>query len=346
METKTVTMREIAKAAGVSLSTVFRVLNSDVPVSPTTRAKVIAAQQILQNKKAHTATDAVSRYSVGIIMPTYSAADLSAHPSMFTIITSFVEELSTRAIANTTIVYDEHTMVPQDLLALPKDGYLVIGTSEEQERAIVPVLSRAGIPCVLINRHANDPHVGSINIDDTTATMDATEYLISLGHRNIAFVGGNKNFQNTKRRLLGYQMAMEKHGIPLRNCNIFFGEYNDPSGYQKGKEILALPQRPTAGIFASDPLAIGCMRYLAENGLHLPDDFAVIGFGDIDACQYVTPTLSTVAQPSRETGIVAADVLVQMLENPIICSQKVRLKTDLVIRDSTGTAHTASKEHP
>lgn len=339
METKTVTIREIAKAAGVSPSTVFRVLNSDVPVSPTTRAKVIAAQQILQSKKAYTATETVSRYSVGIIMPTYSAADLSAHPSMFTIITSFVEELSVRSIANTTIVYDEHTMTPQDLLALPKDGYLVIGTSEEQEKAIVPVLSQAGIPCVLINRHATDPRVGSIRFDDTSATMEATEHLISLGHRNIAFVGGNKNFQNTKRRLLGYQMAMEKNGIPIRNCNIFFGEYNEPSGYQRGKELMALENRPTAGIFASDPLAIGCMRYLTEIGLHLPEDFAVIGFGDIDACQYVTPTLSTVSQPSREAGIVAADVLVQMLENPLICSQKVRLRTELVIRDSSGPIH-------
>ena len=337
MESKNATMREIAKVAGVSLSTVFRVLNSDVPVSPTTRAKVIAAQQILQNKKAVNSTDASIRHSVGIVMPTYSAEDLSAHPSMFTIITSFVEELSTHAIANTTIVYDEHQMSPQDLLTSPKDGYLIIGTSEEQERSIVPVLSNSGIPCVLINRHATFSHVGSVHIDDVTATTDATEYLISLGHRNIAFIGGNKNFQNTKRRLLGYQLALEKHSIPLRSSNIFFGEYSEISGYQKGKDLLSLPERPTAGIFASDPLAIGCMRYLSENGLHLPDDFAVIGFGNIDACQYITPTLSTVSQPSRETGIVAANVLVQMIEKPIICSQQVRLKTDLVIRDSSGS---------
>lgn len=336
MESKNATMRQIAKVAGVSLSTVFRVLNSDVPVSPTTRAKVIAAQQILQNKKAHTSIDGTVQYSVGIIMPTYSAEDLSAHPSMFTIITSFVEELSMRSIANTTIVYDENFMTPQDFLVHPKDGYLIIGTSEDQEKSIVPVLSEAGIPCVLINRHANTSHVASVYIDDMAATADATEHLISLGHRNIAFIGGNRNFQNTKRRLLGYQMALEKYGIPVRSCNILFGEYNERSGYQKGKELLSLPERPTAGIFASDPLAIGCMKYLSENGFHLPEDFALIGFGNIEACQYVTPTLSTVSQPSRETGIVAADVLVQMIEKPIICSQQVRLKTDLVVRDSSG----------
>lgn len=338
MEAKNATMREIAKVAGVSLSTVFRVLSSDVPVSPTTRAKVIAAQQILQSKKASVSTEDAAQHSVGIIMPTYSAEDLSAHPSMFTIITSFVEELSMRSISNTTIVYDENLLSPQSLIASPKDGYLIIGTSEEQEKSIVPVLSQAGIPCVLINRHANISHVGSVHIDDMAATTDATEHLISLGHRNIAFIGGNKNFQNTKRRLLGYQMALEKHGIPLRSCNILFGEYNERSGYQKGRELLSLPERPTAGIFASDPLAIGCMKYLTEQGLHLPEDFALVGFGNIEACQYVTPTLSTVSQPSRETGIVAADVLIQMIEKPIICSQQVQLKTDLVIRDSSGSA--------
>lgn len=346
MESKNATMREIAKVAGVSLSTVFRVLNSDVPVSPTTRAKVIAAQQILQNKKANITAEASSRHSVGIIMPAYSAEDLSAHPSMFTIITSFVEALSIRSISNTTIVYDENLITPQDLLSQPKDGYLIIGTSEDQEKSIVPVLSEARIPCVLINRHANTTHVASVHIDDMAATTDATEHLISLGHRNIAFIGGNKNFQNTKRRLLGYQMALEKHGIPMRSCNVLFGEYNERSGYQKGKELLALPERPTAGIFASDPLAIGCMKYLSENGLHLPEDFALIGFGNIEACQYVTPTLSTVSQPSRETGIVAADVLVQMIEKPIIYSQQVRLKTNLVIRDSSGSLLYTHLERP
>ena len=129
MESKPATIREIAKAAGVSPSTVFRVLNSGASVSPNTRAKVIAAQQILQNKKAITPAKESSRFSVGIIMPAHSAADLAGHPSLFTIITSFVEALSSRSVSNTTIIFDEKTMSPQSLIASPKDGYLIIGTS-------------------------------------------------------------------------------------------------------------------------------------------------------------------------------------------------------------------------
>lgn len=337
MESKSATMREIAKAAGVSPSTVFRVLKSEVPVSPNTRAKVIAAQQILQSKKNTTPAETLGRFSVGIILPAHSAADLGGHPSLFAIITSFVEELSARGVSNTTIIYDEKTMAPQSLLSTPMDGYLIIGTSEEQERVIVPLLSNAGLPNILINRQAEDVYTSSVNVDDTSSTMDATEYLISLGHRDIAFIGGNKNFQNTRHRLLGYKLAMEKHGLPIRNEYIFFGEFSEQSGYQQGKAILNLYHRPTAGICASDPLAIGCMRCLAENGLHMPEDFAIIGFGNVEASKYVTPSLSTVSQPSKEMGTIAANTLIQMLENPIICFQKIRLKTSLVIRDSTGS---------
>ena len=300
MESKPATIREIAKAAGVSPSTVFRVLNSGASVSPNTRAKVIAAQQILQNKKAITPAKESSRFSVG------------------------------------TIIFDEKTMSPQSLIASPKDGYLIIGTSEEQERTLVPLLSEAGLPSLLINRQAKDLHTSSVNVDDTAATMDATEHLISLGHQNIAFIGGNKNFQNTKHRLLGYQIAMERHNLPLENDHILFGEFSEFSGYQQGKTILNMLHRPTAAICASDPLAIGCMRALTEGGLRLPDDFAVIGFGNIEASKYVTPSLSTVSQPSQEMGTIAAATLIQMLENPIILSQKVRLKTNLVLRDSSG----------
>ncbi len=337
MESKPVTIRQIAKAAGVSPSTVFRVLNSDTPVSPTTRAKVIAAQQILQSKKNTAPVESMGRFSIGIIMPAHSAADLGGHPSLFDIITSFVEVLSARGFSNSTIIYDEETMTPQSLLSTPMDGYLIIGTSEEQERAIVPFLTSAGLPNILLNRQSEDVYTSSVNVDDISSTADATEYLISLGHRDIAFIGGNKNFQNTRHRLLGYKLAMEKHGLPVRSEYILFGEFSEQSGYQQGKALLNLHHRPTAGICASDPLAIGCMRCLTDNGLRLPEEFATIGFGNIEASKYVTPSLSTISQPSKEMGAIAANTLIQMLENPIICFQKVRLKTSLVIRDSTGS---------
>lgn len=109
------------KSSGVSLSTVFRVLNSDVPVSPTTRAKVLAVQRILQKKKPEVPLNSEEWISVGIITPSCSASDLDAHPSLFTILTSFVETLSLHGTSNTTIVFDERTMTADTLLSSPRD---------------------------------------------------------------------------------------------------------------------------------------------------------------------------------------------------------------------------------
>lgn len=333
MDTKRATIRDIAKVAGVSPSTVFRALKSDVPVSAATRAKILAAQQLLQNQVAESASAAAPVRSVGIIMPAVSASDLSAHPSMFTIITSFLEALSAHNISNTMLVFDETNMTASAFLAAPKDAYLLIGTSEGQERTLLEAFSAAQIPCVLINRQSELPHVSSVAWDDTSACTDATERLIALGHQNIVFIGGNKDFQNTRRRLLGFEMAMKKHNLPIGSDNVMFGEYSELSGYQIGAKIAARKDRPTAGLFASDPLAIGCMRRLVEAGLHLPDDFSMIGFGDIEACHCISPSLSTIAQPSRECGVLAAQVLLQMLQMPVI-SSKLLLKTNLILRDS------------
>jgi len=328
------TVREIAKLAGVSASTVSRVLNSAISVSPSTRSKVLSAKEELEN---HTSRSFPKReYSVGIIMPSGPATNLIEHPSLFTIITSFIERLTAHGVKNTTLVYDENKICPDDLFATQFDGYMIIGTSEEQENILLPELAKRGIPHLLVNRYANNEHLICLNYDDEHASTSVVEYLISLGHRKIAFIGGNKNYQNTKRRLSGYQLALRKAGIAERNDYILFGEYSEAFGYQSGETIMSMKERPTAAYFASDPLAIGCMRYLSEHGLSLPKDLAIIGFGDIEACKYVSPKLSTVAQPSRDTGIAAAGTLLQMIETPTITQNQVLLKTKLIIRESSG----------
>lgn len=329
------TVREIAHIAGVSASTVSRVLNSAHSVSPSTRAKVLAAKETLESNSFPIVP--ALEYSVGIIMPVDSATDLSGHPSLFTIIASFVERLTLYGVKNTTLIYDENKMRPDDFLANPLDGYMIIGTSEEQENALLTALAKRGVPHLLVNRQAGNEHTICVNFDDEQASVSAVEHLVGLGHRNIAFIGGSKNYQNTKRRLSGYLLALEKAGIEKNNDYILFGEYNESSGYRMGQALMAIKQRPTAAYFASDSLAIGCMRYVTEHGLRLPRDLAMIGFGNIEACQYVSPKLSTVAQPSRDTGIAAAGALLQMLEIPTIAQNQLLLKTNLIIRESSGS---------
>ena len=333
MKDKLPTVREIAKRAGVSASTVSRVLNSSAPVSSAAKAKVINALQAYEGTQV---SGAQTGQTIGIIMPITPATELSNHPSMFTIISSFVEYLSRHGVANTTLVYDDLNNTAEALLRDPKDGYLIIGTSEDQEKDLLEVLGKKEIPSILVNRRVSSDHASCINFEEWNISAEAVEYLIRLGHRKIAFVGGNKNFQNTKRRFSGYERAMRQANLTIAEQYIFFGEYSESFGYQVGAKLFSLEDRPTAGFFASDTIAIGCMRYLTEHGLQLPADFAVIGFGNIEACQYVVPTLSTISQPDRDLGTIAAVTLLQMMNMPVITNQQILLKTNLVIRDSSG----------
>ena len=327
-------MRDIAAEAGVSLSTVFRVLNSDVPVSPSVKAKVLAAKTDLENREFEKSRS-MNGLSVGIIMPSDPFSDESDHPSIYSIISSFSKELAKRGITNGNIIFDGNEEISGIISDHGKSGYLVIGTSEEQEQLILSAISETGVPCFFVNRRTEASNAGSVGLDDETAAMEATEHLISKGHRTIAFVGGNRDFQNTERRLKGYEAALRKHGLEIREDLILFGRYSEPSGYEMGEQLLRSEIRPTAAFFASDPLALGCLRYMKENGVRIPDDMAMIGFGNAEASRYSEPTLSTVSQPDREIGAAAAAALVQMIENPVIRKMDVQLKTELIIREST-----------
>lgn len=334
MKDRQPTIRQIAKAAGVSASTVSRALNSDVPVSPSARKKIDDAIALLQSSKTQQIPG--SSLCVGIILASVCGDNLGEHPSIYSIVTSFTDQLASHNISSRTLIYKDVSADISGLLAQPMDGYFVIGTSEEQDAVILHALQERQIPWLIMNRHIASKRVSYVGLDDEYATESAVNYLIKLGHRRIAFVGGNRNFENTKRRYSGYLAALEKAGIPAREEYVFFGEYSELSGYQKGREILSLRQRPTAACFASDTIAIGCMKYLSAHGLHLPQDMAIIGFGNIDASRTSVPTLTTIDQRYSDTGNIAAKALIQLMETPSIAYQQILVKTELVIRESSG----------
>lgn len=334
MKQKLPPIRTIAKIAGVSASTVSRALNSDVPVSPAARKKIDDAIAFLQTSSEQKASG--SSRCVGIILSSVSGDNLGEHPSIYSIVTSFTDQLASHNISSKTLIYKDVAADMGRLLEQPMDGYFVIGTSEEQDAVILEALQNKQTPWLIMNRHIESRRVSYVSLDDEYATESAVNYLIKLGHRRIAFVGGNRDFQNTQRRYSGYVTALEKAGIPLREEYVFFGEYSELSGYRKGKEILALRQRPTAAYFASDTIALGCMNYLTGHGLHLPKDLAVIGFGNIAASRNSVPSLTTIDQRYADTGNIAAKALIQLMETPSIAYQQILVKTELVIRESSG----------
>ena len=178
------TVREIASLAGVSPSTVSRVINGNVPVKESARNKVLRAIQRLDEQGGR--TEPRLRGEVGIVMPVSSAMNLAEHPSLYSTVLSFIETVSAHELGNTTILLDEHSQ-PQDLRTQSVCGYLVLGTSEEQEGRLLEMLTSFGKPFIFINRLMDNKLASCINIDDEQATEQAVNYLLSLGHRRIAF---------------------------------------------------------------------------------------------------------------------------------------------------------------
>lgn len=324
------TMRQIAEIAGVSASTVSRVINKNTPVKESARNKVLAAICKLENEGSQ---PLACKGNVGIVLPTVSAIDLASHPSLYTAVFSFIETISARSLGNTTILLDD---CPSLIQLRPKElrGYLILGTSDTQEQQLLPLLMQIGLPFVFINRLMDNPHASYVNIDDTQATELAVNHLLELGHRHIAFLGGNPDFPNTCIRCASYRKTLENAGIAYNESLVLCGDYSEQSGAEMAKRLLEQKKLPTAACAASDSIAIGFMRELTGRGLRVPEDISLIGFGNIAASNYIKPALTTISQNSREMGHIAALTLMQLMENPCIYNQHVLIRTSLVIRDS------------
>ncbi len=329
------TVRAIAKIAGVSISTVSRALSASAPVSSAARRKIEEAIEFLNRSDIPAAAAAGGR-NVGIIMPADSSENLKEHPLLYSIVSSFEDYLASFDIVPRMLNYNRLPDEIGGLLQQPMDGYFVVGTSAEDDAVLLEAMQNRQIPWVIMNRRLEHESVSYVCIDDEHASEAAVNHFIGLKHRRIAFLGGNRDYQNTSRRYSGYAAALQKAGIPLREEYVFFGQYSELSGYLLGKELLTLRPLPTAAFCASDTIAIGCMQYLSRHGVQIPRDIAVFGFGNVDKGRNTIPALSTVDQRYEDTGVIAAKTLLQLMDTPSIAYQHVLVKTKLLIRESSG----------
>lgn len=326
------TVREIAEIAGVSASTVSRVLNGNVPVKDNARNKVLFAIRRLEAQALSNSSHSYER-NVGIIMPAVSAANLSSHPSLYSSVLSFIKVLTAGNIGNTTIILEDDSLSNISEYR-PMSAYLILGTNEEQDKQLLPFLNSKRVPFIFINRLAGNESVSSVRIDDEQATEIAVRHLIGLGHRKIAFAGGNPDYQNTKLRHSSFIRTLSANGIAPDPDYIVSGEYAEESGYKMGKQLFGLKNRPTAVCAASDTIAIGIIRYIKDIGYSVPEDLSVIGFGNIEASEYIFPHLTTISQNAYEMGEITAHALIMMMNNPAVLRQEILIKTELIVRDS------------
>ncbi len=327
-----VTIFDIAREAGVSYSTVSRVLNGFEFVKESTRERVTEAAKRLgyvANLQARSLAGGNSRI-IGVLVPTLSNGYIGD------IISGIDDELA--RVDYDLMMYTTHRQRGKEstyvntLTNGPTDGLLLIVPLMPTE--YLTALQQRNYPHVLVDQA--DPTGKSSVIDSTNwqGAYDGTRYLIELGHRRIGFITGLMDLHSAVDRLEGYKSALADHNTPFEKELVVEGDYLQSGGYNAAHKLLNQPPAPTA-IFASNDLeAIGAMEAIRERGLQIPDDISVIGFDDIPQASIVYPKLTTVRQPLDQMGRLAARLLLEQIENPDRPPRRITLATQLIIRDS------------
>lgn len=326
------TIYDIAKEAGVGVATVSRAMNNSGYVSDKTRAKIEAAAQgyRVSEKKLKQA-----RAKTICLM-------ISHEPSYFFINSTYINAmLGICAVAkeNDYKVILDIGDSENDFLTMYQekriDGLILMGARKTS--GTIEKLIESKVPFVLVGDYLKetDEKFSKIDINDLKMAREATEHLITLGHRRIGFIGGSVDFASCENRLRGYWKALETAGIPI--CEDYIAtcdSITEEKAYQLTKKLLYQTERVTAILAFNDIVACAAYRAINELGLSVPEDISVIGFDDSDFSKYITPPLTTVWQPSYEKGHKAATLLIDKIEKRAETVQAIDLEGILIYRKS------------
>ncbi|HZS89295.1 MAG TPA: LacI family DNA-binding transcriptional regulator [Chloroflexota bacterium] len=331
-----VTLKALARLAGVHPSTVARVLNGDPQqrVSDEVRGRIVALAEQHGYQPNHLARALRLKRSrvIGTIIP-----DI-ANP-FFAVLFRGIEDALARQdfsviLANT----DDQPAREQrslDMLRGRQVDGLILATARHHDPAI-QALAAEGVPFVLVNRHTDPLLAPAVVPDDYNGAVAAVEHLIALGHRRIAHIAGDDDISTGHKRRLGYIDALARHGLRADPDLVVTGSFREAGGDEAMRALLALPRPPTAVFAVNDLAAIGALRALHEAGLQVPRDMSLVGFNDLPMVAQTSPRLTTMHVPLRDMGVAAAERLLAVLAGRETGRTMVAMPVELVCRDSTG----------
>ena len=336
-------IRDVALRAGVSVSTVSRVLNARPDVAPATRERV---QQAIAELNFHPNAQAVglSRRRTGVVG--LVAPDVNT-PFSTCIIESIQNSLRTRGywmlLATHSLETEQQARLQPGLLeelwrSRRIDG-LVVLVPTENSLELLRAMTRAGFPSVLVDMQYDGSQLNYIAVDNYQGGYWATEHLLQLGYRDIAVICGPSWMQVSHDRLAGYEAALQDWGVSICPEWVVPGEgFDEDAGRRAMRALLAADRRPQAVFAADDLIAFGAMAVLDEDeiGLRIPEDVAFVGFDDVPAAASFRPTLTTMRQPLEYMGQLAVEHLHGLIANETGELLQVTVDTELVIRTSCG----------
>lgn len=340
MKFEAVTIKDIAKALGISTSTVSRALRDSYEISPETKQLVLECAEKLNYRPNPIALSLKERRSRSIGVVVCEIAN-----SFFSQIINGIESIAydkgyNVIISQSNESYEREIMDLHYLASRSVDGLLISLSTETNDTSHLKSLHEKGLPIVFFDRVTDDIKTHSVIVDNFRGAYEATEHLIHQGYRRIAAIANSEFLSITIERLAGYREALKNNGIEendnyIKHC--FYGGMIFSEIEESVNKLLTLEKKPDAIFTTSDKLTTGCLKTLKRRGLKVPEEIALVGFSNSDIAELLNPPLTVVRQPAIEMGKAAIELLLQLIESkrPVKQFEKRILTPELLIRESS-----------
>ena len=335
MKKSSATLVDIAKTLGVSISTVSRALKGHHRISTRTKEKVLEVARDLGYMSPSMLELEVRKRSkfIGVIVP-----KISYH--LYAMAISGIEKVAeTRGmhiiVCQSNESQEREQSLVNELMDLGVAGVITSLASETTDFSHFEALKRRKIPLVFFNRQCDEVETDKVVIDNYKAACDATEHLISIGCKKIAYLGGPKILQINSARAAGFKSTLEKNGLELNADFIIYSRFYRENILSAARKLLYSPTTPDGILAFSDQMAIGVMVAAKERGLKIPEELAIIGFNNEPVNELLEPSLTSIDQPAYAMGEESANLIFKQIDKYQGGYKKRILKSFLVVRNST-----------
>ncbi|MES1197902.1 MAG: LacI family DNA-binding transcriptional regulator [Chitinophagaceae bacterium] len=348
MKFEAVTIKDIAKALGLSTSTVSRALRDSYEISPETKKMVIEYAEKINYHPNPIALSLKERRSLSIGVIVCEIAN-----SFFSQAINGIESIAYKNGYNVIISqslesFDREMLNLQYLTSRSVDGLIISVSTETKDFSYFKELNQRGLPIVFFDRIVDEVETHKVAANNFKGAYDATLHLINNGYRRIATVSNPEVLSIAKERLAGYKAALADHGMEVNDSMIQFCQHGGmifSEVEHAMNNLFAYKQKPDAILASADKLTTGCFRILKTKGLSVPNDVGLIGFSNTDLTELLDPPLSVIKQPAFEMGETATTLLLQLIESkrPVKDFETKVLSTELLIRGSSKKRNTKEK---
>jgi LacI family transcriptional regulator len=336
------TLEDIAKQAGVSRSTVSRVVNQDPNVRYEVRQRVLEVVRRTgyhPNVAARTLASQRSRM-LGLVLPR-SVSSFFTDPYFPHLTQGIAQSCNQSDYTLGLFLIGAEEDEEKTFSRVSRRGFLdgILLQSGQMGDSLIERLVAAKVPLLVIGRPFHTDGVSYIDVDNTEGAYNAVSHLMRLGHQRVGTITGPPNSTAGIDRKAGYLKAHTERSRQVDPGLVIEGDFTEASGYHAMQRLLLA--KPDAVFAASDTMAFGAMRAVRESGLRIPGDVAIVGFDDLPAAAVSLPRLTTIRQPVQQFGSAAVELLIDLSENGATSPRRIIMTTELIVRESCGSSRRA-----